>query len=446
MKAAEITYLLNLKGSVIKRIRKNKLALTAFYIFSFLITTAIFAPIIANEKPLYMRYAGENYFPAFWDLNPFTDNNFYEIKNKNGASEKLQLDITDWKHFSSEKTVWCLVAYSPGKSDYANANFVSPFGKQNFIQNNKVIETPVRFRHFLGTGVRGEDVLAGLIFGTRLSLTIGIFSMLIASVVGLLLGSLAGYFGDFQFQSSRIVLIFICIGILFAFFYSFTVRNFELKDALSNSPTKFTIQILISIAYFISILILFFLCGKVIEKIGIGKTKTFLPIDSIVSRVMEVIVSLPVFVLILSIAAIARPSILNLIFIIGLTSWTTIARLTRAELMRIKKLDYIRAAKALGYSEVRIIIKHALINGIAPVLVAVAFGVASAILIESSLSFLGVGLPVDAVTWGSMLNEGRTEFSAWWMILFPGMAIFITVTVCNLLGESLRELLDVRMK
>ena len=356
------------------------------------------------------------------------------------------MDITDWKHFSSEKTVWCLVAYSPGKSDYANANFVSPFGKQNFIQNNKVIETPVRFRHFLGTGVRGEDVLAGLIFGTRLSLTIGIFSMLIASVIGLLLGSLAGYFGDFQFQSSRIVLISIFCGILFAFFYSFTVRNFELKDALSNSPTKFTIQILISIAYFISILILFFLCGKVIEKIGIGKTKTFLPIDSIVSRVMEVIVSLPVFVLILSIAAIARPSILNLIFIIGLTSWTTIARLTRAELMRIKKLDYIRAAKALGYSEVRIIIKHALINGIAPVLVAVAFGVASAILIESSLSFLGVGLPIDAVTWGSMLNEGRTEFSAWWMILFPGMAIFTTVTVCNVLGESLRELLDVRMK
>jgi peptide/nickel transport system permease protein len=126
--------------------------------------------------------------------------------------------------------------------------------------------------------------------------------------------------------------------------------------------------------------------------------------------------------------------------LIALTSWTGIARLTRAEILRIKKLDYIQAAKALGYSQSRIIMRHALLNGLAPALVAIAFGVASTILIESSLSFLGIGLPIDTVTWGSMLSEGRTQFSAWWMTVFPGLAIFITVTIYNILGDALREI------
>ena len=108
--------------------------------------------------------------------------------------------------------------------------------------------------------------------------------------------------------------------------------------------------------------------------------------------------------------------------------------------MRIKKLDYIQAAKALGYSEQRIIIRHALLNGIAPALVAISFGIASTILIESSLSFLGIGLPLETVTWGSMLSEGRHQFSTWWMSLFPGIALFICVTTYNFLGDALREL------
>jgi peptide/nickel transport system permease protein len=132
--------------------------------------------------------------------------------------------------------------------------------------------------------------------------------------------------------------------------------------------------------------------------------------------------------------------------IIGLTSWTEIARFTRAEFLKIRNLEYIQAGQALGYSEARIIFRHALPNGIAPALVAIAFGIASAILIESGLSFLGIGVPADVVTWGSLVNAGRENFQAWWLVVYPGLAIFITVTIYNLLGEGLRDALDPRLK
>ena len=425
-----------LQHSIFSRLRKNRLVRWAMNVLAVLILIALFAPLLANEKPLYIQYRSANYFPAFWDLNPFADNNFYEVKLPNGGLEKLQLDITDWKKLEYKKVLWCPVPYSPGKSDYTNSGFVSPFGRQKF-QNTE--EMPIRFRHLLGTGVRGEDVLAGLIHGTRISLAVGIISMFIASLIGLLLGALAGYFGDHDYHTSKALLFCVLIGIPLGFFYGFYARGFQLQDSLAISIIEGVFQLLISAFYFILIVFLFVKLGKLIVSIGFGKKLISIPLDSIISRSIEIIISLPSFILILSIAAITKPSIFNLIFIIAFTSWTGIARLTRAEILRIKKLDYIQAAKALGYSQKRIILKHALVNGISPALVAIAFGVASTILIESSLSFLGIGLPIDTVTWGSMLSEGRTQFSAWWMTLFPGLAIFITITVYNLLGDGLRE-------
>ncbi|MFT5054936.1 MAG: peptide/nickel transport system permease protein, partial [Oceanospirillaceae bacterium] len=108
--------------------------------------------------------------------------------------------------------------------------------------------------------------------------------------------------------------------------------------------------------------------------------------------------------------------------------------------------EYIQAGRALGFDQTRVIFKHALPNGIAPALVVIAFGVAAAILIESSLSFLGVGVPPDLVTWGSLVSSGRENMGAWWLVIFPGLAIFLTVTVYNLLGEGLRDALDPRLK
>ena len=109
-------------------------------------------------------------------------------------------------------------------------------------------------------------------------------------------------------------------------------------------------------------------------------------------------------------------------------------------------MEYIQASKALGFSQWRIIFKHALPNALAPALVSIAFGVASAILTESSLSFLGVGVPVDVQTWGKMLSAGKSDFNAWWLVIFPGLMIFVSVVCYNLIGEGLREALDPKQK
>ena len=128
--------------------------------------------------------------------------------------------------------------------------------------------------------------------------------------------------------------------------------------------------------------------------------------------------------------------------IIGLIGWTGIAKFIRAELLRIRKLGYVESAQAFGYSELRIILRHAIPNALTPVLIAIAFGIASAILTEASLSFLGIGVPPDHVTWGYLLQLSRSHFQAWWLAIFPGIAIFLTVTIFNVLGESLTEALD----
>ncbi|HNW00275.1 MAG TPA: ABC transporter permease, partial [Chitinophagales bacterium] len=176
------------------------------------------------------------------------------------------------------------------------------------------------------------------------------------------------------------------------------------------------------------------------------RTQVHIPVDNIVSRTIEILHAMPTFVLILTVAAIARPSLTNVMIIIGLTSWTGIARLVRAELLRIRGLEYIQAARSLGFGEWKIIFRHALPNAIAPALVSIAFGIASAILTESSLSFLGIGVPSDTVTWGSLVNDGRQQFNAWWLVVFPGVAIFMTVTMYNLIGEAMRDAFDPRQK
>jgi peptide/nickel transport system permease protein len=156
------------------------------------------------------------------------------------------------------------------------------------------------------------------------------------------------------------------------------------------------------------------------------------------------VISLPKLLLILAIAAIAKPSVLNLILIIGLTSWTEMARFTRAEMLSLREQDFIQSARSLGLKESTILLKHALPNGIATAMVALTFGVSAAILIESGLSFLGIGVEPGTVTWVMLLSEGRSNFSAWWLVVFPGLAIFATVTALNFIGEALREVMDPR--
>jgi peptide/nickel transport system permease protein len=226
------------------------------------------------------------------------------------------------------------------------------------------VEAPSK-EHWLGTDTEGRDVFARMLYGARISLTIGVVAVAIYVAIGVVLGALAGYFGGW--------------------------------------------------------------------------------VDIVVSRFIEVMICFPSFFLILTLAAlIEQRSIFHVMIIIGITSWTGVARLIRAEFLKHKNLDYAQAALALGIPKRRIIFGHILPNAIAPVLVSATFGVASAILIESSLSFLGLG-DVTVASWGETLNAGRVE-NKLWLILAPGIAIFAVVTLFNVVGEGLRDALDPKLK
>ena len=168
-------------------------------------------------------------------------------------------------------------------------------------------------------------------------------------------------------------------------------------------------------------------------------------IDSLLMRVVDIMLCFPTFFLILAVIAMLEPSIWYIMVIIGLTGWMGVARLVRAEVLSLKSRDFVQAARVLGASDLRIIFRHILPNALSPVLVSATLGVAGAILTESALSFLGIGVQPPTPSWGNILTSGKDyiEF-AWWLSLFPGVAILVTVLSYNLVGEGIRDALDPR--
>jgi peptide/nickel transport system permease protein len=168
-------------------------------------------------------------------------------------------------------------------------------------------------------------------------------------------------------------------------------------------------------------------------------------VDSVLMRMVDILLCFPTFFLILMVIAFLEPSMFNVMIVIGLTSWTGLARLVRGETLSLREREFILAAKSLGLSNRRILFVHLLPNVISPILVSATLGIGNAILIESSLSFLGLGVQPPTASWGNMLTAGKDYiYFAWWLSLFPGLAILITVLAFNLLGEGLRDALDPR--
>jgi peptide/nickel transport system permease protein len=423
-----------------KQFKKNKPAFWSLILLGLWIVLALLAPVLANEKPLRCVYKGNTLYPAF----SFKD--LYQLKNDAGHKENISLQTFDWKHAEYESVTWAWCAYSPGKSDALNIS-ISPGSEQVFKKSNgELIRAPNKFRHRFGTTKDGGDVFAGLVHGIKYSLFIGILSMLIASITGIALGAMAGYFGDTGLKATRALFIFGVLGLFFGWYYGFFTRSFALKDAFEAGGFQLILQLGISIFVFVLVAGLFFLAAKFLGRFSFLSKIINVPVDSIISRLIEIINSLPLFLVILSIAAISRPSFTTLVLIIAFSNWTTIARFTRAELLKVSRLEYIQAARSLGLKNRQIIFRHALPNAIGPALIAIAFGIAGAILTESGLSFIGVGVPPETVTWGKILSEARDNSSSWWLIVFPGLAIFLTVTMYNLIGEGLRDALDPKLK
>ena len=171
-------------------------------------------------------------------------------------------------------------------------------------------------------------------------------------------------------------------------------------------------------------------------------------VDFIGMRAVEIVMAIPVFFLIITIVAFFPRSLLNMAIIIGITSWTGNARFIRAEFLKLRKQDFVQAAVSLGLPLHSVLFRHMLPNAIAPVLVNATFGISSAIFIEAALSFLGFGVAPPTPSWGQMLSLGvsTTGRFLWWLTLFPGLAIFLTVLAYNLVGESLRDAIDPRLR
>ncbi len=168
-------------------------------------------------------------------------------------------------------------------------------------------------------------------------------------------------------------------------------------------------------------------------------------IDTVIMRIVDVMLSIPTFFLILAVIAFLTPSIWNIMIVIGLTSWMGVTRLVRAEFLSLRNREFVLAAQTLGAKDVRLIFTHLLPNSLTPIIVSSILGIASAVLVESGLSFLGLGVQAPQASWGNILTDGKEYIQfAWWLSLFPGLAILITVLGYNLLGDGLRDAFNPR--
>jgi len=417
-------------GAIVKRqFRKNRLAVWSLRVIYLIIIIGLLADFIANDKPIYCKIDGKSYFPIFKS---------YAVNFGISKWQPELAKIIKWSNVDYDSVIYPPIPYSPASTDFLNAQFVSPFEEQQVKSSF--------WKHHLGTDDLGRDVFSGMIHGTRIAMLVGIISMTIATLIGIFFGALSGYFGDSKLLASRGNLVFNLLLLPFAFYSAFMARSFIIGEAFGQSLLVGLSQILISLLLFFAIMSIALFLGWLFSKIPFFAKKVKIPMDILVMRSIEILRSVPTLLLILSIVAVFKPSIYLVMVVIGLTGWTGIARFVRGELLRVRSLEYIEAAEALGFSRLRIILKHAIPNSLTPVLIAIAFGVATAILTESSLSFLGIGVPAETITWGKLLSKSRAATEAWWLAIIPGFAIFITVTIFNLLGDGLADAIDPRLK
>lgn len=420
-----------------RQFKSNKAAYFSSYVLVGLVFMSMYASFIANQLPLYSEVDGKSYYPIYQShLESFPKLEFQD--------EHIPFEQFEWQ---KDNSVFTLIPYSPNQQDKYNRNFKSPRDRQLMKgDDGQLTEINSKYRHWLGTDKTGRDVLSGLIHASKISLSVGFVAMGIAALIGIFFGAIAGFYGDYRLRAKLGTYLMVLIGLFLGYFYAFESMAWKITDAKSSGASTWHLY-LFKALIFCGLPVLFFYLAKPINKLSLFKRSYRVPVDALVNRLIEILNSVPKLLLIIVIAATFEERSLFLVMaIIGLTSWTGIARFTRAEFLRIRGLNYIESAEALGYTDKRIIMNHALPNALAPVFVSIAFGVASAILIESSLSFLNIGVPDDVVTWGSMLNAAKQNWEATWMVLFPGLAIFLTITVYNLIGEGLRDALDPKLK
>ena len=397
-----------------------------------MVVIACLSPFLANDRPLVCKYKGEWLFPAVSTKHQVVLNDS-EIVNYHMGK--------DWKLLSLDFSIFPPCAYSPNSLDPDNATYKSPFDSQYITSKNGITSPlPFKFRHWLGTTQNGNDILSGLIHGTKVSLTVSILSMLIAAFIGILLGAFSGYFGNNLLQIGYVQLFFASIGAFLAWFYAIVVKEEQLIVAFNTGGMDLILTIFSSIMLIALILFTFIKLGKWIDTALHFHKKMPVPIDSFISRIIEVLNSIPSLLIVIAISVVTKPSFTLLVLLIGLLSWADIARVVRAEYLKAKGLDYIASCQAIGMSHYRIMFKHILINALPIIAVQLIFVMAGAVLLEASLSFIGVGIPIEMVSWGSLLNEAKDHYTSWWLVLFPGLCLFMLMYLYNKVASELSKI------
>lgn len=386
------------------------------------VLTAIFADFLASPLPFQVQYAGETYAPYFEPerLVPELDSSLQEV---------------NWYAREPDQYRWSIIPYGTQKN--RQQGFFSPLGPQ--IPKGKAVALTGRFRHWLGTDRAGRDVLALLIHGSRTAFLVAFLAISIATLLGVLIGGIMGYMGDQPWGQSRGVLLGVLLGWIPAVFYGFQIHYYAIADASSTFGALG--RILVGILLFFGIMALFVWLGKGLTRFSWFRKPVGLPVDMLVSRGIEILDSIPSLLLIISLSALFNRNLWFVILVMGLVGWTGIARLVRGEVMRIRQMPYIEAARATGLKARTILWQHALPNAFPPVLVILVMGIGGVILTEAALGFLGLIEQTDS--WGNLLLKAREDgFSYWWVIVCPGLVIFVVVLSINLLGERLRDVLD----
>jgi peptide/nickel transport system permease protein len=303
-------------------------------------------------------------------------------------------------------------------------------------------------RHTLGSDENGRDLLSRLMFGARISLTVGVAAVIMELIIGTLLGAIAGYYGTVQIGwRSKGTPWQLLVGALVGAALAYVVAS-----AIHGISMLWLIRLLVvvlgaAVGY---CLVLF----KPWTSTPRDDVRMNLPVDSAMMRITDVFLSIPLLPLLLTLTAIVAASSSKaslgfgvIVLIIGGLSWPGVARLVRASYLSLREREYTEAARALGNGDARIMMRHLLPNAIAPIIVQATLDVANVIVLESTLSFLGFGIQPPTASWGNMLANAESNLEvAWWAAVFPGLCILVTVLAINYIGDGLRDALDPNMR
>jgi len=295
---------------------------------------------------------------------------------------------------------------------------IVPFSS-NTIDESESFSPPLTGGHLLGTDIIGRDTFAGILKGTEIAVRIGFLSVFLSLCFALIVGLSVAYMKRFPVKVDAVSIVLYLLSAVIAIYYLWV----GIHTSMIVCGSVFLFLFFVNFSY---------------QYLSRNKRKQWdLPVNGIYLRIIEAMKAVPGLIFVLACISIFDKFDVNgLILILAFLMWPALSRYIRAEALKVLAQDYVLAAKAYGASGFRILYKHVLPKLFTSLSVIVAFAISSAILIESTLSFLGIGVPIDQVSWGSMLKEAQGNFSAWWLAIFPGIALFGLILSLNILAEK----------